>query len=51
MTFAEVPTDSQGRSRGFGIVEYESPYEAAAAVDMLHNAYLRGRNIFVREDQ
>lgn len=39
------------RSKGCGIVEFETPEEAAAAIADLNNTDLDGRLIFVREDR
>jgi RNA recognition motif-containing protein len=39
------------RSKGCGIVEFETPEEAAAAIEKLNHAELDGRQIFVREDR
>lgn len=36
------------RSKGCGIVEFEAPEEAAAAITDLHDTVLGGRQIFVR---
>jgi len=46
-----VMEESTGRSRGCGIVEFESPSEAAAAIETLHNTVIGGRPIIVREDR
>ena len=37
--------------KGCGIVEFETPEEAAAAIQTLHDTELEGRLIFVREDR
>jgi RNA recognition motif-containing protein len=39
----EIPKGRQGRSRGYGIVEYSAPHEAQLAVQQLHGAR-RARN-------
>lgn len=39
------------RSKGCGIVEFETPEEAATAIQKLNHAELDGRQIFVREDR
>jgi arginine/serine-rich splicing factor 4/5/6 len=39
------------RSKGCGIVEFETPEQAAAAIQHLNHADLDGRQIFVREDR
>mmetsp|Transcript_19224 Transcript_19224/g.41652 ORF Transcript_19224/g.41652 Transcript_19224/m.41652 type:complete len:556 (+) Transcript_19224:159-1826(+) len=48
---ADVLTGYDGRSKGCGIVEYETVEEANAAVETLNNTELMGRQIFVREDR
>jgi len=40
-----------GRSKGCGIVEFESPDEAIAAIEQLNDTDLGGRPIQVREDR
>lgn len=40
-----------GRSKGWGIVEFETPDEAIAAVNTLNGTDLGGRRIAVREDR
>ena len=40
-----------GRSKGCGIVEFESATEALAAISSLSNSELQGRHILVREDR
>jgi RNA recognition motif-containing protein len=44
-------TKNDGRSKGFGIVEYRSVEGANAAVVRLNRTVLLGRQIFVREDR
>jgi len=39
------------RSKGCGIVEYKFAEDAAKAIEELHDTYLDGRQIFVREDR
>lgn len=39
------------RSKGCGIVEFESPQEALRAISTLSNTELKGRQILVREDR
>jgi RNA recognition motif-containing protein len=34
---AELSLDKEGKSRGFGVVEYEHPVEAVQAICILHN--------------
>jgi len=48
--FATVFEESNGRSRGNGIVEYKAPEGAEAAIGKLTNTELGQRMIFVRED-
>lgn len=40
---AEISIDKEGKSRGFGVVEYEHPVEAVQAISMLHNQMLFDR--------
>eukprot|EP00741_Cyanophora_paradoxa_P005581 tig00000912_g5410.t1 len=50
--YADVLTESgTGRSKGCGVVEYETADEAANAIATLSNTELDGRLIFVREDR
>jgi len=51
VVYADVFRDSDGRSKGCGIVEFETPEDAAEAVKKLHDSKLDGRPIFVREDR
>eukprot|EP00740_Mantoniella_antarctica_P006179 CAMPEP_0181359838 /NCGR_PEP_ID=MMETSP1106-20121128/6321_1 /TAXON_ID=81844 /ORGANISM="Mantoniella antarctica, Strain SL-175" /LENGTH=104 /DNA_ID=CAMNT_0023473021 /DNA_START=78 /DNA_END=389 /DNA_ORIENTATION=- len=51
ITLVDIPTGRQGRSRGYGIVEYASPNEAAGAIQTLDGHALGDRNITVREDK
>ena len=48
---ADVITGPDGRSKGFGIVEYGSANDARTAIDRLNETELKGRVIFVREDR
>lgn len=48
---ANVISEDDGRSKGFGIVEYCSPEEAREAISTLTDTHLKGRLIFVREDR
>lgn len=47
---ADVMEDN-GRSKGCGIIEFDSPKSAANAITMLNNTSLKGRQIHVREDR
>lgn len=47
----EIPKGRQERSRGYALVEYSSPMEAAAAVQRLNGHSVGGREISVREDK
>jgi len=49
--FAEVMTESDGRSKGCGIVEFAQPSEAQQAIIDMTDTELKGRMIFVREDR
>jgi RNA recognition motif-containing protein len=54
VTYANVMRDGPGdraRSKGCGIVEFESPSDAQAAISQLNESELDGRNILVREDR
>jgi len=45
---SEVARQPGGRSKGWGLVDYESPEAATAAIAQLHNSELQGRSIIVR---
>lgn len=51
VVYANVMRDEEGRSKGWGIVEFETPEEAVAAVNALNGSELGGRKIMVREDR
>lgn len=51
VSFAEVMTQPDGRSKGCGVVEYGSAEEAKQAIETLNDSELNGRMIFVREDR
>ena len=48
---ADIMQDSEGRSKGCGIVEYEHPADALRAISLLSNSTLNDRQIMVREDR
>ena len=48
---ANVMTSHDGRSKGCGIIEFNSVADAQQAVLTLNDTELRGRQIFVREDR
>lgn len=50
VVYAEVMTEANGRSKGCGIVEFETAEEAEEA-KKLTDTELNGRGIFVREDR
>uniref|UniRef100_A0A7S2W0R0 RRM domain-containing protein n=1 Tax=Eucampia antarctica TaxID=49252 RepID=A0A7S2W0R0_9STRA len=51
VSFAEVMNESDGRSKGCGIVEFATAEEAKDAIETLTDSELKGRMIFVREDR
>jgi len=51
VVFAEVLMGIDGRSKGCGIVEFESKEEALNAIEKLNDSGLDDRLIFVREDR
>jgi len=48
---ADVMMDESGRSKGCGLVEFESYEDARTAMQTLDGSELDGRQIFVREDR
>jgi len=48
---AEVMRMQSGKSKGCGIVEFETVEMAASAIQLLNNSAFDGRNILVREDR
>lgn len=50
VVFADIPEDSQGRSKGWAVVEYKTSEDAQNAVSTLNDSILFGRMIFVRPD-
>ncbi len=48
---ADVLHGPDGRSKGCGLVEYQTPEEAQRAIQELNDTELMGRMIFVREDR
>eukprot|EP00629_Pelagomonadales_sp_RCC1024_P017454 CAMPEP_0119261084 /NCGR_PEP_ID=MMETSP1329-20130426/1247_1 /TAXON_ID=114041 /ORGANISM="Genus nov. species nov., Strain RCC1024" /LENGTH=341 /DNA_ID=CAMNT_0007260581 /DNA_START=36 /DNA_END=1061 /DNA_ORIENTATION=- len=51
VVYADVMKEPSGRSKGCGIVEFEDPAEAAAAIETLNDSELDGRPLQVREDR
>ncbi|EFJ43447.1 hypothetical protein VOLCADRAFT_109965 [Volvox carteri f. nagariensis] len=51
VVYTNVMRDDDGRSKGWGIVEFETPEEALHAIQSLNGAELGGRRILVREDR
>eukprot|EP00927_Polykrikos_kofoidii_P052066 TRINITY_DN45832_c0_g1_i1.p1 TRINITY_DN45832_c0_g1~~TRINITY_DN45832_c0_g1_i1.p1 ORF type:complete len:589 (-),score=81.58 TRINITY_DN45832_c0_g1_i1:78-1754(-) len=49
--WADVITDAEGKSKGFGIVEYLTAAEAKRAIKHLNNTDLMGRSALVRADR
>jgi polyadenylate-binding protein len=51
VTSAMIQTDEEGKSKGFGFVNYEFHEEAQAAVDNLHDTEHNGKKLFVSRAQ
>ena len=51
VTSAVVQLDDEGRSKGFGFVNYETHDQAQAAVETLHDYEFKGRRLFVSRAQ
>lgn len=51
VVYTNVMRDDEGRSKGWGIVEYETPEEALQAINTVNGTELDGRRILVREDR
>lgn len=51
VVYSNVMKDEEGRSKGWGIVEYETPEEALLAIQTLNGSEMGGRRILVREDR
>mmetsp|Transcript_23653 Transcript_23653/g.36501 ORF Transcript_23653/g.36501 Transcript_23653/m.36501 type:complete len:448 (-) Transcript_23653:278-1621(-) len=51
VSFAEVMMEGHGRSKGCGIVEFETVEGAETAIQTMTDTELNGRAIFVREDR
>ncbi|KAI8893860.1 hypothetical protein BC833DRAFT_606995 [Globomyces pollinis-pini] len=51
VTHADILLNRDGRSKGCGIVEFETVEEAQKAIEELSETELMGRTIFVREDR
>jgi len=51
VTSAVVQLDDEGRSKGFGFVNFENHEQAQVAVDALHDSEYKGRKLFVSRAQ
>ncbi|KAG6866515.1 hypothetical protein C0991_003059 [Blastosporella zonata] len=51
VTSALISVDEEGKSKGFGFVNYENHEEAQTAVDQLHDSEHYGKKIFVSRAQ
>ena len=51
VTSAVIQKDDEGKSRGFGFVNFETHEEAQKAVDTLHDSEYKGRKLFVTRAQ
>ncbi|KAI0647080.1 polyadenylate binding protein [Trametes meyenii] len=51
ITSAVLQTDDEGKSRGFGFVNFHTHEEAQKAVDALHDSDVHGRKLFVARAQ
>jgi polyadenylate-binding protein len=51
ITSIVLQLDDEGKSRGFGFVNYEDHEQAQAAVDTLHDIELKGQKLFVGRAQ
>ncbi|KAF9052890.1 hypothetical protein BJ165DRAFT_810755 [Panaeolus papilionaceus] len=51
VTSALISVDEEGKSKGFGFVNYETHEEAQKAVDALHDTEQNGRKLFVSRAQ
>lgn len=47
----ELSVDKDGKSRGFGVVEFSHPVESVQAISMFHNQELYDRQMTVRMDR
>ena len=48
---ADIILNTDGRSKGCGLVTFVNAHDAAGAISTLHDSVLHGRSIFVREDR
>ncbi|GAA5897541.1 polyadenylate-binding protein [Sporobolomyces salmoneus] len=51
VTSAVITTDNEGKSKGFGFVNYEQHEDAAKAVDALHEKDYKGQQLYVARAQ
>ncbi|KAF8197446.1 polyadenylate-binding protein [Pholiota molesta] len=51
VTSALISVDEEGKSKGFGFVNFENHEEAQRAVDTLHDTEINGRKLFVSRAQ
>ena len=47
----DIPTDADGASKGYAIVEYENSRACSRAIREVNNTFLKGEQIHVREDR
>ena len=47
----KIPVGREGRSLGFGTVQFKSSYDAETAIDRLNGEVIDGRKIVVRIDR
>jgi RNA recognition motif-containing protein len=48
--FSEIYTDDQGKSKGSGVIEFETVDLAEEAIKKMHRHEVKGRRIIVRRD-
>jgi len=51
VVFADVTRDANGRSKGWGVVEFETSVQAADAINTMNESSLGGRSVIVREER
>lgn len=51
ITSSTLSVEQDGKSRGFGFVNFENPEDAQAAVDALHDTEIEGKKLYVSRAQ